>query len=930
MLFISHHLSARSLSPATERPCSSRGMGFNALATAVVLATALSASSVHALSLGRLNVQSSLGEPLVAEIDVPEINEAEASSLRVRLAPADIYRAAGVDFNAALANTEIRLQRRPDGRAFLRVVNSRAMNEPYLDLILEASWASGRIVRDYTMLFDPPNLRAPTAAPLPPTVPAAVTTSPVPNPTLTAPPPAARPAPSPTATVQEPLARNTVAPAAPSPAPAAPRAAESAPRPVTPLPANKAETVKVKTGETAGKIAATHKPSSVTLEQMLVAMLRANPDAFINGNVNRVKAGAIIELPDTAAASATPVAEARQTIAAQSRDFNAFRQRLAANVPAVAAETPARKTAGNIQTEVTDRSAAAQTPDQLKLSKGSVAAGKETSAAEEKIAKTRQAQDTAVRTAELSRNISDLAKLETAAKAPVVAPVPAPPPPAATAAPTAQTPPIVSAPAPVETSAPPAQEKPAPAETPPVPTPATESPPPAVPATPAPEPAPAAPPPPAPPPPAAEAPPPVDEPSFLDSLMENPLVVPAAGGLVALLLGFGAYRMRQRKKNASVDSSYLESRLQPDSFFGASGGQNVDTAEAAVTGSSMMYSPSQLDAGGDVDPVAEADVYLAYGRDLQAEEILKEAMRVTPTRVAIHSKMLEIYAKRRDAKSFEVLACEVYALTQGNGPEWAHACALGQELDPGNPLYQPGGSPAVLASAVTVAHDGTIGLPNTQPFAEPDEPEISNAAAGPLDLDLDFSIDTPEPPVAVPDSALPVAQPDDNSLAFDIDDMPTPEPAHSPPPPLPAPSFDLDATDLSFDLPAAVESVPQPAKEEMATDFDLSFELPEETPPVAQSEPTMRIDTGSAPEDNNLLSFDMDDISLDLGPSTPESAEELEAIPEGDPLETKLSLAAEFLAIGDQEGARSLAEEVVEQATGALKAKASTFLSNLG
>ena len=122
---------------------------------------------------------------------------------------------------------------------------------------------------------------------------------------------------------------------------------------------------------------------------------------------------------------------------------------------------------------------------------------------------------------------------------------------------------------------------------------------------------------------------------------------------MALLAGFGFYRVRQRKKATQVDSSFLESRLQPDSFFGASGGQRIDTNEGGATGSSMVYSPSQLDAAGDVDPVAEADVYLAYGRDLQAEEILKEAMRTTPQRVAIHSKLLEIYSKRRDTKAFE-------------------------------------------------------------------------------------------------------------------------------------------------------------------------------------------------------------------------------------------------------------------------------------
>ena len=79
----------------------------------------------------------------------------------------------------------------------------------------------------------------------------------------------------------------------------------------------------------------------------------------------------------------------------------------------------------------------------------------------------------------------------------------------------------------------------------------------------------------------------------------------------------------------------------------------------------MSYSLSQLDAIGDVDPVAEADVYLAYGRDLQAEEILKEAMRSSPERMAIRTKLLEVYAKRRDTKGFELLATQLFALTGG-------------------------------------------------------------------------------------------------------------------------------------------------------------------------------------------------------------------------------------------------------------------------
>jgi pilus assembly protein FimV len=125
-----------------------------------------------------------------------------------------------------------------------------------------------------------------------------------------------------------------------------------------------------------------------------------------------------------------------------------------------------------------------------------------------------------------------------------------------------------------------------------------------------------------------------------------------------------------------------------------------------------VYSPSQLDAAGDVDPVAEADVYLAYGRDLQAEEILKEAMRTSPMRVAIHAKLMEIYAKRRDSKAFETVAVEAFNLTHGNGPEWAYITEMGRELDPANPMYQPGGHPG--GAAATFNPGGTLAMA-TQP-----------------------------------------------------------------------------------------------------------------------------------------------------------------------------------------------------------------------
>jgi pilus assembly protein FimV len=96
---------------------------------------------------------------------------------------------------------------------------------------------------------------------------------------------------------------------------------------------------------------------------------------------------------------------------------------------------------------------------------------------------------------------------------------------------------------------------------------------------------------------------------------------------------------------------------------------------------------SAIDAEEGVDPVAEADVYMAYGRDAQAEEILLDALKTDPTRTAIHVKLLEIYAGRKNNKQFETLASDLYAQTGGVGGDWEKAAAMGLKLDPANPLY---------------------------------------------------------------------------------------------------------------------------------------------------------------------------------------------------------------------------------------------------
>jgi pilus assembly protein FimV len=932
-----------------------------ALAFAAAALLAVPASDANALALGRVTVQSALGEPLRADIDVPDINAEEVSSLRAALAAPEAFKAAGFDYNSALQNITITLMKRPDGRYFLQLTTRSPVNEPFIDLIIEANWSSGRIVRDYTMLFDPPNLR-PNAAPL------AAQVSPV-----------APPAAPQTGTVP----RSTPSGRAPSSSRSATtaRAPAAQPQATAKAPSGEGKQVTVQAGDTAGKIAAANKPPSVSLDQMLVAMLRSNPDAFVGGNVNRLRAGAVLDIPAGDSAGTVPPDEAGQTIVAQSRDFNEFRRRLAEGLPTTRIAPADRQSSGKVQARVEEKKPSAAAPDKLTLSKGAVQ-GK---GAADQIARDRAAKDAATRVAELNKNISDLNKLTTgapsasagasapksalavpvgvasapkaaapvaaAASKPVAVPVPAPvaaaaskpaPAPVASAsapvgaasvsAPAAAAAPVAAMAAASSASATPLAATTAAAASAPVATASAAPQAAASTATVAAAAAPAAVKP-ASKPAVAAKPVAAPETSFIDDLLDNPFLLATIGAAVVLLAGFGFYRVQQRKKSTQVDSSFLESRLQPDSFFGASGGQRIDTNEGNPTGSSMVYSPSQLDAAGDVDPVAEADVYLAYGRDLQAEEILKEAMRTTPQRVAVHSKLLEIYAKRRDAKAFELVATEAYGLTHGAGPEWEHICELGQELDASNSLYRPGGQPSEGAAAMAAGATGRFGSTTaTQPMAPP------APSAPDVDLDLDFSIGDDEPAAASP-------QP---TLALNV-------PPAAAPAPMPALDMDFGSATVALEPPAAVPapSPTEPARLDapdlMLPGNSLNFDI--EPPSAAPAPATQAPAPAAAAADPGMIEFDLGALSLDLdsgakeaaapsastGPDTESPTTAGSPLGTGefddtgsDPLATKLALAQEFNAIGDPDGARSLAQEVIAEASGDLKNKAQRFLAEIG
>jgi pilus assembly protein FimV len=763
--------------------------------TAAVASAVLLSSAASAAGLGKLTVLSALGQPLRAEIELTTTAGEDASSLAVKLASPEAFRAANIEFNPALLSLRFNVEQRA-GRQFIRVSSSQPLNEPFVDMLIELSWNSGRLVREYTFLLDPAELRN--------TQPAQVAAE-------------SRPAaaqPSAPLAQPRPAAAQPAAPVAQQPQQApAPRAAAPAAAAVDAPASGTSSSYRVRPGDTLGKIAAKLKPADISLDMMLVALYRANPDAFIGNNMNRLKSGQILSVPDSGAMRGTGDAEARGIVVAHAADFNAYRNKLAGQVANAAPQrTPqaGQSAAGKITAKVEERPTAAnESQDQLRLSKATQAAagaqGAATASAEDSIARARELEQAQARVKELEKNVNELEQLMTvksrsgsevqnAAAAGAVA---------GAAAGSAKTP-----------AAPAAKQ--------------------AAPATPA-EPKPA-------------------EKGFADTLMDNINYV-AAGAAILLLGALGISQRRKKKKGDDrtivAEPSVLGVPTQAaHSLFAEAGGQSVDTSNS-VFNSSFAPSASQLDTN-EVDPVAEADVYIAYGRDAQAEEILKEALRTHPERHAVRLKLLEIYAARKDLRAFETQASELYSLTRGFGDEWAQAAALGLSIDPSNPLYAAaaGAAPVVPTPSPQERDQQSLLSQQLEASFRGGAPAAA-LGAGALGAGAAYAAmdhDEQQDATAVPEAdviAAPVAEQrlEDNSLDFDLGGLTFEPVASTEPIAMAGPGRDaaLDDTavpDLDFALdpitPPDVTAAPAPAGEEpFDLAFDMSFGEPE---PAAQPE----------------------------------------------------------------------------------------------
>lgn len=376
---------------------------------------------------------------------------------------------------------------------------------------------------------------------------------------------------------------------------------------------------------------------------------------------------------------------------------------------------------------------------------------------------------------------------------------------------------------------------------------------------------------------------------LLDRVMAYlPLI---GGALAAVLLGLAAIIMLRRRRAGGAgqgDAANLlrKSPLQPPH------------TDPVTAGNTFLTDFTRSDTGGaeagDVDPIAEAEVYLAYGRDQQAEEILKEALAKDPTLHDVRAKLLEIYASRQDRTAFELHARPLHDALGGQGTLWDKVARLGRGIDPGNALY--GGAAAAAAAAAA------------------DAVSDSAPAVSPVDIDLDSEL-MGNMPAAATELAAPVVDDDPLRAALLGDD---PFAADALPKAL-APELDIESllADAEEVVATPAPAEPEPEDNKHMLDFDFQLDAP--------------ASDGSPLETLAAAGLDANSVDFDFGldnPETPAVSTEGLSVSD-DPLSTKLDLARVYLDMGDKDGAREVLEELVAEAGGTLKQEAANLLSSL-
>ncbi len=830
--------------------------------------------SVHAVGLGGINVASALGQPLKAEIDLMEVGKSEKSSLVVHLASIDSYKTAGLDYPYG-NKFKFEIQTRANGDPYINVSSAQPINDPFVSLLVELSWPAGKLSREYTFLLDPvdyvpvqpaPAAVQPVAPTLQPAEPARIfAASAVPEVQVIN---AVNPVEPVTAAV--PVAQSAV-PEVSAAASAVPEASSLNPAKlgeqatpvevepmvqaasaVPPVPEKK-EAIEVHRGDTLYKIAARYKLADMNLERMLVALYHANASQFDGRNMNRIRAGKILHLPSQDDYEQVTLTDAVKEIRAQAENWNAYRQKLAsAAKPASQPQAAQQVASGKITSSVLDNAPVAKesAKEVLRLSKGEApgdqaetgagskamsAQDRKNAAQEDAIAKAKAEQEGQMRAAMLEKNIQDMKhlaqlKTEAAALAHPQNSVVPGPPVKPAAANAAKPKSIVVRP----------------------------------------------------------------EPSLVDQILNEPLYLGGGGAALVLMALLGVI-LKRRKKKQDDGEPLGETAEDVGSITGRMTQPVVPSPDTGDFTRAFAAQPAaEPPQSESVDPISEADLFLNFGRDAQAEEILKEALQNTPNNHQIHLKLLGIYASRKDAGSFSALARKL----QGSGDDeaWKQAVEMGRKLDPANPLYGGGGFGSMEDTG-----SATVQMMAFNATPEP----VAPTQASVLDFDFDTATQAAQAGSSAEQDFLggedkTMVLSGGQGMDFDVTSTNPAMPA--------ADSATMsDAGGLIFDVTGshAFASSAQPEASKPADDGGMAFTLdfPIED---AVEKPVPAAPSAGMAFAGISLNFD-DPLAA---PSEPAAAGKNDQWQE---VATKLDLAKAYQEMGDNDGAREIIEEVLRE-----------------
>ncbi|MDT8404354.1 FimV/HubP family polar landmark protein [Sulfuriflexus sp.] len=830
----------------------------------VTLICLLSSNIAYTLGVGDIKVNSALNQPLDAEIKLFSLRPGEADNIRVTLGTLKDFANAGIDRPLVLSDLKFRVVDNKDGSASIRVTSTKPVKEPFLDFLVEVDWSGGRLIREYTMLLDPPVFAQRKAAP-------------VQVPVTRAPASSTRATPAP----------RTMAPASASGTSAAitdnsgelfPRielGGESATVAARASMATSDEKYKVRKNDTLWSIAASLRPdSSITTEQMMMALLRSNPQAFIDGNINGLKSGFILRVPERDMLEAINSAEAIRQTREQNELWRNARETISRG------ETPTGTQGEASQVEQAGAAVSADsgvklvTPRQTDASSSAQGAGGEDNSSEQLALYNEQLASKELENADLKGRLGALqdqlesmerlltlkeeSLAELQGKLGEQAVTPAEPAPVAVE-PEVKTTPAATKPTGNKSANRFALDDIVQAEI-PAPKPVTAKPEARV-ATPV---APAA-----------------NEGvfGFVKEMLNNVAVI---GVLVVVVIGLLAMIwlvQRRRMAAAQFPESILTGRPA------TAGTESSVTEETSLLSD---FAPSAMSGAieseiGEVDPLSEADVYIAYNKHQQAEELLTSAIEQEPDRLDLKLKLMEVYYSAKNSDAFLALASEVNAAKgDQNAALWGKAAEMGRELFPDNDLFRDNSN-----------LDAEDDFSDLQDLAELD------------DLETDFNTAVTEET-----STLDIQEIEEPAGEFDLDMSALDEvDAESGL----AGGSDEDDLSLDFDMPEAGEETDT---SNGPGDFDLSaFE--EDTDEVV------------AKDEAPVTEFDAAELDMAMSDETEEAPAEEDEILGLDEVATKLDLAKAYIDMGDPDGARSILDEVLNEGNDGQKAEAQGLINEL-